>query len=177
MDAKKTGRLIAEGRREAGLTQAELAAKLHVTDKAVSRWERGVGLPEIGTVEPLARVLGISVTELMHGERRDAPTVPDPEAAELMQAAALIVRANRLSERTATALALAAAVMIGAIIFLAGKANIGGAVFTGSMAAVVNVSVYYFMESREDKTGRIIAAVSGLAGAAILGGLLVFMFR
>ena len=42
------------------MTQAELAQQLHVTDKAVSRWERGIGLPDINTLEPLADVLGVT---------------------------------------------------------------------------------------------------------------------
>ena len=56
MDAKSFGAFIADQRRTLGLTQAEVAARLHVTDKAVSRWERGVGLPDINTLEPLAQV-------------------------------------------------------------------------------------------------------------------------
>lgn len=46
------------------MTQAELAGKIHVTDKAISRWERGLGFPDIQTLEPLAQALGISVLEL-----------------------------------------------------------------------------------------------------------------
>ena len=61
MDAKMFGAFLAQVRRAQGLTQAELAEQLHVTDKAVSRWERGVGLPDINTLEPLADALGLSL--------------------------------------------------------------------------------------------------------------------
>ena len=66
MDAKSFGVFIADQRRTLGLTQAEVAARLHVTDKAVSRWERGVGLPDINTLEPLAQVLHLTLDELIH---------------------------------------------------------------------------------------------------------------
>ena len=56
MDAKEFGAFLAQVRRERNMTQAELAQQLHVTDKAVSRWERGIGLPDINTLEPLADV-------------------------------------------------------------------------------------------------------------------------
>lgn len=63
-----------------GLTQAELAEQLHVTDKAVSRWERGVGLPDINTLEPLADALGLSLADLMHchDPGQGAPAAPVP---------------------------------------------------------------------------------------------------
>ena len=66
MDAKSFGAFIADQRRTLGLTQAEVAARLNVTDKAVSRWERGVGLPDINTLEPLAQVLHLTLDELIH---------------------------------------------------------------------------------------------------------------
>ena len=69
MDAAKTGAFIAAMRRERNMTQAELAAVLHVTDKAVSKWERGAGLPDINLIEPLAAALDVSVLELMQGRR------------------------------------------------------------------------------------------------------------
>ncbi len=69
MEAEKFGKFIAALRKEKKITQAELAEKLHVTDKAVSRWERGLGYPDIHTLEPLADALGITLTELMKCER------------------------------------------------------------------------------------------------------------
>lgn len=79
MDAQKFGQFIAGVRKEHHMTQSELARKLHVTDKAVSRWERGLGFPDIGTIEPLADALGLSVSELMRAERA-AVGVTDEDA-------------------------------------------------------------------------------------------------
>lgn len=70
MDAKKFGLFLAQIRKEKNLTQNELAEMLNVTDKAVSRWERGVGLPDINTLEPLARALDISYAEIIQSERK-----------------------------------------------------------------------------------------------------------
>ena len=69
MDSKKFGEFIATIRKEKGWTQAELAEKISVTDKAVSRWERGLGFPDINTIKPLADVLEVSVLEIMQSER------------------------------------------------------------------------------------------------------------
>lgn len=69
MNAEKTGKFIAKIRGEIGLTQKELADRIGVTDKAVSKWETGRGFPDIGVLEILAKELGVSVTELMNGER------------------------------------------------------------------------------------------------------------
>ena len=80
MDAKTLGDFIAGRRRELGLTQAQLAARLHLTDKAVSRWERGVGLPDLATLEPLAAALEVSLAELMTARRQPQPL---PEALPL----------------------------------------------------------------------------------------------
>lgn len=69
MDAKKFGMFLANIRKEQKLTQGELAEKLNVTDKAVSRWERGVGLPDINMLEPISNALGISYAEIIQSER------------------------------------------------------------------------------------------------------------
>lgn len=69
MDNKKTGKFIAELRKEQGLNQKELAEKINVTDKAVSKWETGRGAPDISLLIPLANTLGVSVSEVLSGEK------------------------------------------------------------------------------------------------------------
>ncbi|MBR3593425.1 MAG: helix-turn-helix domain-containing protein [Clostridia bacterium] len=69
MDAKITGSLIASLRKSAGLTQAALAEKLNVSDKAVSKWESGLGYPEITQFPSLAALFGVSVDYLLTGDR------------------------------------------------------------------------------------------------------------
>lgn len=68
MDNAKTGALIAARRKELDLTQKELAEKLHISDRTVSKWERGAGFPDISLLEPLADTLGLSVLDLIQGE-------------------------------------------------------------------------------------------------------------
>ena len=68
MDPKKTGEYILEKRKEKKITQQELADLLNVTNKAVSRWERGEGYPDISLLPSLATILGCSVDEILKGE-------------------------------------------------------------------------------------------------------------
>lgn len=68
MDTEKMGALIAKMRKEKGLTQKELALQLHVTDRAVSKWERGICCPDISLLEDLANILGVSISSLLNGE-------------------------------------------------------------------------------------------------------------
>jgi len=69
MDNKKIGLFIASLRKEIGLTQKDLADKLFITDRAVSKWERGLSLPDISLLDNLSSVLGVSVIEILKGER------------------------------------------------------------------------------------------------------------
>mgnify|MGYP003302806887 CR=1 FL=1 len=67
---KKTlGMMIAEFRKEKGMTQLELAQKMGVTDKAVSKWERDLSCPDINSLPNLAEILGVTVDELMQIKR------------------------------------------------------------------------------------------------------------
>ncbi|MBR5417420.1 MAG: helix-turn-helix transcriptional regulator [Clostridiales bacterium] len=72
MDKERTGQLITELRKEKGLTQKQLAEALNVTDKAVSKWERGLSFPDISMLEPISQILDISIMELLAGERKSA---------------------------------------------------------------------------------------------------------
>ena len=68
MNSYVTGTTIRKLREKKNLTQAELAERIGVSSKTVSKWETGKGLPDISLLQPLAQVLGISVIELMNGE-------------------------------------------------------------------------------------------------------------
>lgn len=69
MDNKLTGAFISQRRKELGLNQKQLAERLNITDKAVSKWETGRSAPDISMLEPLAEVLDISVVEILKGEK------------------------------------------------------------------------------------------------------------
>ena len=69
MDSIKIGKFIAEKRKAKNLTQLQLAERLYVTDRAVSKWERGLSLPDAGKMINLCNILGINVNELLIGEK------------------------------------------------------------------------------------------------------------
>jgi transcriptional regulator with XRE-family HTH domain len=69
MDQIKIGRFIAACRKRANLTQLQLADKLGITDKAISKWERGITMPDTSIMLELCDILGISVNELLSGEK------------------------------------------------------------------------------------------------------------
>ena len=68
VDQIKIGKFIAAKRKEKSITQAEVAESLGITDRAVSKWERGLSLPDASIMLNLCRILGISITELLTGE-------------------------------------------------------------------------------------------------------------
>ncbi len=69
MDNRLTGSFISQRRRELGFNQKQLAEKLNITDKAVSKWETGRSAPDISMLEPLAEALDVSVVEILKGEK------------------------------------------------------------------------------------------------------------
>ena len=82
MDNIQFGQFVAHLRKEKNITQKELADRLHVTDKAVSKWETGKGFPDLKLLEPLAQELGVSLVELLQGERTPSPTLTKEEAGQ-----------------------------------------------------------------------------------------------
>ena len=69
MDQLKIGKFIAECRKQKNLTQMQLAEKLGITDKAISKWERSIAMPDTSIMLELCDILGISVNELLSGEK------------------------------------------------------------------------------------------------------------
>ena len=106
MDAKKTGELIAVLRKEKGWSQTELAERLGVTNKAVSRWETGRGYPDVELLPQLAKALDITISELLEGERSPEP----PRVEEQMEF--LCENTRREKNRIAWIAAIIAAVLL-----------------------------------------------------------------
>ncbi len=84
IDKEKFGAFVARLRKEQGLTQKELAQKVYVSDKAVSKWERGLSMPDITLLIPLSQVLHITVTELLECQRLEQTTMDSGRVEELM---------------------------------------------------------------------------------------------
>lgn len=99
LDRKKIGALIGALRREKGLTQRELAEQLHVSDRAVSKWERGAGLPDPSLMIQLSDLLGITVNELLTGARRADRADWSDGRREVQDAVALFYRYVRRRAR------------------------------------------------------------------------------
>ena len=72
MDLSKIGAFIAEQRKKQGLTQSQLAEMLYITDRAVSKWERGKSMPDSSIMLDLCKALKISVNDLLSGEARSS---------------------------------------------------------------------------------------------------------
>jgi len=97
MDNLKFGAFLAQLRKEKGLTQKELADRLSVTDKAVSKWETGKGFPDLKLMEPLAQELDVSLVELLQGERQQTDTLTAEQAEQVVKQA--MERSERVTTR------------------------------------------------------------------------------
>ena len=113
MNKEKTGALIAAIRKEKGMTQEQLGERLFVTDKAVSKWERGASAPSVDVLEKLAEVLDITVTELLAGER-----VAQEERLERSQRQALQMLRQERKRIYATVAGAAALCLLAVILVL-----------------------------------------------------------
>ena len=168
MEAKQFGQFIAGIRKEKKMTQAELAEKIHVTDKAISRWERGLGFPDIQTLEPLAQVLGISVLELMRSEKKkptgDMDTTEtqytQKEVAEMLQNADDISKQLKKQDKNANIIAGILVIGVGALAWATKIASLGGGLVLGGLSAAVFVSLWYFFQNIDDEESRRIYGVA-----------------
>lgn len=158
MDSKVFGQFIAGVRKEKNMTQADLAKRIGVTDKAISRWERGIGFPDINTLEPLANALEISVLELMRSEKADMEQkdyrLSEGEVTEMMHHAVEMEKENRRQDKMSVWLAGIVTIAVAVCVKLSGHANVGGALIVGAMAALAVVAMYLFVQNIGDKESR-----------------------
>lgn len=101
IDREKFGSFVAELRRRQGLTQKQLAEKLYISDKAVSKWETAQSLPDISLLAPLAEALGVTVTELLRGQRAGEDQRMELDEVEQVVAGALGLSAGERQSRAA----------------------------------------------------------------------------
>ncbi len=119
MNSERVGRFIAEQRKLCGLTQNQLAERLHVTDKAVSRWETGKGYPDIQTLTVLGEVLDISLNELLRGEKippEQAAAAAEESVADAYSSVRRTKKNSRLIVAAVCILAVAACLLLSAIL-------------------------------------------------------------
>ena len=185
MEAKQFGQFIAGIRKEKKMTQAELAQQIYVTDKAVSRWERGLGFPDIQTLEPLAQALGITVLELMRSEKKETEEQDQQpeerrytqgEVAEMLQNAGDISRQQKKQDRNANVIAGIVLAAITVIVWMTKLASLGGALVIGGIAATVFVSLWYFFQNIDDAESRKIYGVAAILSVGFLLALVQYVW-
>lgn len=99
MDKEKIGIFVHELRKEKQMTQKEMADKLGITDKAVSKWERGLSYPDISMLEPIAKLFDVSVMELLQGQRIENETVISVEKAQEVIDQSLIISDSEIHRK------------------------------------------------------------------------------
>lgn len=178
MDPKVFGRFIAEVRKEKEMTQAHLAEIIGVSDKTISRWERGIGFPDINTIEPLANALDLSVLELMRSQRNmenDNSYLSNKDVIEAMNNAVWISRESQKQDKISIIIGIFVTIVVAVFVKMMSNTNIGGAIFVGLISSVVIVSIYFFIENRNDKNSRRIYSCFMFIGLAIVIKLFLIM--
>lgn len=162
MDAKAFGSFIAANRKELHMTQVDLAAKLNVTDKAISRWERGLGFPDINTIEPLAAALGLTVLELMRSEKSsDKEEMTNNDISEIMNSAADMTLENiKIQNTNLTVLSVVAGIVI-VLLLIPRQFHWWQIIFPLVGLAVMIVCTYYAHRSHDRSGNRKIYTVTG----------------
>ena len=142
MDQVKIGRFIAECRKAKGLTQAALAEKLGITDRAVSKWETGKSLPDASIMLELCKLLEFDVNELLTGEHITMENYKNKAEANLLEMSAKVEQKDKLLlkvEKIMIAVAIpfyAAMIIIGAYVCKGGNIPLGIALIVMAVALV-----------------------------------------
>ena len=156
MDAEKFGAFIAVCRKEKNMTQAELAQKLKVTDKAVSRWERGKGFPDISILVPLSDALDISLDNISNIDLKYMIT----DMAEMDNK-------NRQDNRIIAWTAYPVVIITALWAVLSGHASILAAWIFGAAVALAITGLCLFAVNQNDTSGRRIYGIFMILGTGL----------
>ena len=118
MDQIKIGQFIAERRKDQGMTQRQLAERLGISDKTISKWECGNGLPEISMMMPLCEMLQINVNELLSGEKLSMDDYPGKAEENMVKLIQTTEEQGRKRRRIFLAVLMYAAAICGMVVAL-----------------------------------------------------------
>lgn len=175
MDPEKFGAFVALCRKEKNMTQLELAQELKVTDKAVSRWERGKGFPDISLLVPLAEALDITVLELMNSERREKRMEDFSEESikDMVIHVAAIEKKNQRDDRLITWSPVPVALITAFLTRFTGHGSLLAGLLLGGLTALAVVGLVLFVLDRKDNTSRKAYGILMLLGTGVT---LVFLY-
>lgn len=175
MDPEKFGAFVALCRKEKNMTQLELAQELKVTDKAVSRWERGKGFPDISLLVPLAEALDITVLELMNSEKREKrmEDFSEENIKDMVIHVAAIEKKNQRDDRLITWIPVPVALITAFLTRFTGHGSLLAGLLLGGLTALAVVGLFLFVLDRKDNTSRKAYGILMLLGTGVT---LVFLY-
>ncbi len=175
MDPGKFGAFVALCRKEKNMTQLELAQELKVTDKAVSRWERGKGFPDISLLVPLAEALDITVLELMNSEKREKrmEDFSEENIKDMVIHVAAIEKKNQRDDRLITWIPVPVALITAFLTRFTGHGSLLAGLLLGGLTALAVVGLVLFVLDRKDNTSRKAYGILMLLGTGVT---LVFLY-
>lgn len=175
MDPEKFGVFVALCRKEKNMTQLELAQELKVTDKAVSRWERGKGFPDISLLVPLAEALDITVLELMNSEKREKrmEDFSEENIKDMVIHVAAIEKKNQRDDRLITWIPVPVALITAFLTRFTGHGSLLAGLLLGGLTALAVVGLVLFVLDRKDNTSRKAYGILMLLGTGVT---LVFLY-
>ena len=175
MDPEKFGAFVALCRKEKNMTQLELAQELKVTDKAVSRWERGKGFPDISLLVPLAEALDITVLELMNSEKREKrmEDFSEENIKDMVIHVAAIEEKNQRDDRLITWIPVPVVLITAFLTRFTGHGSLLAGLLLGGLTALAVVGLVLFVLDRKDNTSRKAYGLLMLLGTGVT---LVFLY-
>lgn len=170
MNAKDMGMFICKLRKENNMTQMELAQQLHVTDKAVSRWERGIGYPDIQLLPALSESLHVSVAELISCKK--SLNYSNEEVTNIIHNLDVYKMESFRQDRKADKISLVCMIFVAACVYISGHGSIIGSLCIGAIFSMAVIGLYYLYY--DNSTKRIYAFFS-LLGLLLFIQFLIFM--
>ena len=170
MNAKDMGLFINELRKENKMTQMELAGKIHVTDKAVSRWERGIGYPDIQLLPALSESLHVSVAELISCKK--SLNYSNEEVTSIIHNLDVYKKECFRQDRIVNKMVLVCMIFVAACVYIFGHGSIIGSLCIGAIFAMAVIGLYYLYY---DNSSKRIYAFFSLLGLLLFIQFLIFM--